>query len=280
MTASGVRVLPPELAFDLEAATCRIVGFLRDRLDAAGLATYVLGLSGGVDSACAAALAVRAIGSDHLLTVKLPSRSSSSASRADAELVEDALGIPTERRLLIEIGPMVHGWLAGTGERAPHPLRMGNVAARCRMVVLWDLAMKHHGVVLGTENRTESLLGYFTIYGDAGTAVEPIPALYKSQVWALAAHLGVPEQVVSKDPTADLWDGQTDEGELGLRYTDADQVLYWAVDRGLSAAGVATRTGLREPEVARVLERHRATAFKHELPYRLTSDAVRGSAGP
>ena len=240
----------------------------------------MLGLSGGVDSACAAALAVRAGGAERLLTVKLPSRSSSPASQADAELVEEALGIPPERRLLVEIGPMVDGWLQAVGETSPQPLRMGNVAARCRMVVLWDLAMKHRGVVLGTENRTESLLGYFTIYGDAGTAVEPIAALYKSQVWALAAHLGVPEQVVSKDPTADLWDGQTDEGELGLRYADADRVLYWAVDRGLSAAGVVTRTGLGVPEVARVLERHRATAFKRELPYRLASDAQRGSAAP
>ena len=139
------------------------------------------------------------------------------------------------------------------------------------MVVLWDLAMKHRGIVLGTENRTESLLGYFTIYGDAGTAVEPIAPLYKTQVWALASYLGLPDTIITKDPTADLWAGQTDEDELGVSYLEADQVLYWAVDRGLDASEVREQTGLSETSVARVLSRFQATAFKREIPYRLDS---------
>jgi NAD+ synthase len=122
--------------------------------------------------------------------------------------------------------------------------------------------------VLGTENRTENLLGYFTIYGDAGTAVEPISPFYKSQVWALAEHLGLPRQVISKAPTADLWAGQTDESELGMRYEDADRVLYWAVDRGSSDADTAARTGLPAEVVARVLDRWRASQFKRDIPYR------------
>jgi NAD+ synthase len=138
------------------------------------------------------------------------------------------------------------------------------------MLVLWDLASKHRGIVLGTENRTENLLGYFTIYGDAGSAVEPITSLYKSQIWALAAHLGLPEQVIQKPPTADLWPGQTDEGELGVRYTEADRVLYWHVDRGLAPDQVTSRTGLPPEVVSRVIDRYRATEFKRSIPYRFS----------
>jgi NAD+ synthase len=268
MQSDATRDLPAELAFDPGQTADSIAQFLRRRLDEAGLDTYVLGLSGGVDSACAAALAVRAVGPERLLTVKLPSSTSSPASWMDAEAVEAALGLPPERRLMVEIGPMVDGWRAVIGDPDPHALRVGNVAARCRMVVLWDLAAKHRGVVLGTENRTESLLGYFTIYGDAGSAVEPIASLYKSQVWTLSEYLGVPRRVVEKPPTADLWTGQTDESELGMRYVEADRVLHWAVDRGLSVQATAQQAGLPELAVAHVLARYRATAFKREIPYR------------
>lgn len=268
MQSDAARALPSELSFDPEQTADAIAQFLRRRLDAAGLDTYVLGLSGGIDSACAAALAVRAVGPERLLTVKLPSPTSSPASQTDAEVVEVALGLPPERRLLVEIGPMVDGWRTGIGDPDPHAPRIGNVAARCRMIVLWDLAARQRGVVLGTENRTESLLGYFTIYGDAGSAVEPIASLYKSQVWTLSDHLGVPRRVVEKTPTADLWTGQTDESELGMRYVDADRVLHWAVDRGLSPEATAQQTGLPEAAVALVLARYCATAFKREIPYR------------
>jgi NAD+ synthase len=165
---------------------------------------------------------------------------------------------------------MVDGWRAAIGDADPEPLRIGNVAARARMVVLWDLAAKYRGIVLGTENRTESLLGYFTIYGDAGSAVEPITGLYKSQIWALSDYLGVPRSVIDKPPTADLWAGQTDESELGMRYADADRVLHWAVDRGSSPGETAERTGLPESAVATVLARYHATAFKREIPYSFT----------
>lgn len=268
MTAQSARALPPELAFDPERTAAEIAAFLRHRLNVSGLACYVLGLSGGVDSACSAALAARAVGPDRLVTVKMPSRTSSPASQADAEAVEEALGIPADRRLLVEVGPIVDGWRATVGEAEPPPLRRGNAAARARMLVLWDLAAKYRGIVLGTENRTENLLGYFTIYGDAGTAVEPITSLYKSQIWALAQYLGLPRQVIEKAPTADLWAGQTDEDELGARYVDADRVLYWAVDHALPVAETAARTGLSPAVVERVLARYRATEFKRAIPYR------------
>lgn len=268
MTANSTHSLPPELDFDHGRATDEILAFLRRRLDAASLATYVLGLSGGVDSACAAALAARAVGPERLVTVKMPSRTSSPESRLDAEAVEEALGVPPAQRVLVEIGPMVDGWHRAVGDAEPTPLRRGNVAARSRMIVLWDLAARQRGIVLGTENRTEGLLGYFTIYGDAGSAVEPIAGLYKTQVWSLSRHLGVPRQVVEKPPTADLWVGQTDEDELGARYADADRVLYWTIDRRLAPDDVAERTGLAADVVRRVLARYRVSQFKREIPYR------------
>jgi NAD+ synthase len=270
MTETAPRVLPDDLAFDMDAAIQGVCAFLRARLDEARLTHYVLGLSGGVDSACSAGLAVRALGPERLVTVKMPSASSVGASLADAEAVEEALAIPASNRFLIPVAPIVEGWRTATGETpgSVADLRVGNVAARARMLVLWDQAARHQAIVLGTENRTENLLGYFTIYGDAGTAVEPISPFFKSQVWALAGQLGLPEQVIRKAPTADLWAGQTDESELGMRYEDADRVLYWAVDRGNSAADTSARTGLPLEVVSRVLDRWRATQFKRDLPYR------------
>ena len=270
MPETAPRVLPDDLAFDIDAAVERGCAFLRARLEEAGLARYVLGLSGGVDSACSAGLAVRALGADRLVTVKMPSATSLAASLADAEGVEEALGTPASNRLLIPVAPIVDGWRMATGE-APGSVadvRVGNVAARARMLVLWDQAARHQAIVLGTENRTENLLGYFTVYGDAGTAVEPLSPFYKSQVWALADRLGLPEQVIRKAPTADLWAGQTDESELGMRYEDADCVLYWAIERGNSATDTAARTGLPPEVVARILDRWRASQFKRDLPYR------------
>jgi NAD+ synthase len=269
MAAQLTRTLPDELQFDHVRATDEAVAFLQRRLESANLDTYVLGLSGGVDSACSAALAVRAVGPDRVVTVKMPAPTSAPASQADAEAVEDALGIPATHRLVVEVGPMVDGWRAAVGESDPPPLRRGNVAARARMIVLWDLAAKYRGIVLGTENRTEGLLGYFTIYGDAGSAVEPIAGLFKSQVWSLSRHLGVPRQVIEKPPTADLWVGQTDEDELGASYDNADRVLYWSVDRELTPEETATTTGLARAVVDRVLGRYQATQFKREVPYRL-----------
>jgi NAD+ synthase len=202
-----------------------LVEFLKDETRQAGFTRGVLGLSGGVDSAVCAALAAKALGPENVLGVIMPYRTSSPESRADAELVAGRIGIKTE---LVEITPMVEPYLRAVGDA--DRVRAGNVMARQRMIILYDLSQRDRSLVLGTSNKTELLLGYGTLFGDMACAINPLGDLYKSQVWQLARALGLPEQVVTKKPSADLWDGQTDEGEFGFTYADVDRVLYLMID--------------------------------------------------
>ncbi len=214
-----------------------LVSFLRDETGKAGFRKGVLGLSGGVDSALCAALAVRALGPENVLGVILPYRTSSPESRADAEAVASALGMRTE---VVDITPMVDPYLEAA--KVQDNVRAGNVMARQRMIVLYDISQRDHSLVLGTSNKTELLLGYGTLFGDTASALNPLGDLYKTQVWQLARAVGVPERVVNKKPSADLWAGQTDEGEMGFSYEDVDRLLYVMVDErrtddDLNAAG-------------------------------------------
>jgi NAD+ synthase len=188
-----------------------LTAFVRDEVGRIGLDRVVLGLSGGVDSACAAAIAARALGADHVLGVMMPYRSSSPASERDANAVAQALGIRTRT---IEIRRQLDGYFVLFPQASKE--RRGNKMARERMTILYDLSAAERALVLGTSNKTELLLGYGTVYGDMASALNPIGDLYKTQIWGLAAHLGVPEHVVRKAPSADLWEGQTDEHELGF----------------------------------------------------------------
>ena len=214
--------LPEELAIDTAVARRVIAEFIRGQLEQAGFERAVLGLSGGIDSALVAYLVAEAIGADRLLAVMLPYRTSSPASRADAESVVAALGC---RHDVVDITAMVDGYFGtGTtpGAEGPDspvagPLRRGNFAARMRMTVLYDRSVTWGGLVVGTGNKTESLIGYTTVFGDAACAFNPIGDLYKSQVRQLAVALGVPDAIVRKAPSADLWPGQTDENEAGLQ---------------------------------------------------------------
>ena len=221
--------LPSELLIDTAVAR-RIIGeFIRGHLRQTGFERVILNLSGGLDSALVAFLVAEAIGAERLLCLLLPYRTSSPESRADAESVVAQLGCESK---VLDITPIVDGYLemALTGQEVER-VRRGNFAARARMAVLYDQSVPWRGLPAGTGNKTEALLGYTTIYGDNAAAFLPIGDLYKSQVRQLAADMGVPAAILEKPPTADLWPGQTDEGELGMTYADMDRLLYWLVDR-------------------------------------------------
>ena len=222
--------LPPLPAIEPTQAVQVITAFIRSQMDQTGFSRLVVGLSGGVDSAAVAYLAARAVGADNLLAVRMPYRTSSEASETDALRVVENLGCRTER---IEITPMVDPMLelVSGDDDASLNVRRGNVMARQRMIILYDRSAAFDALVIGTSNKTEALLGYGTLHGDMAAAMQPIGDLYKTQLRAVARELGVPEQVVVKPPSADLWPGQTDEGELGRSYDSLDRVLFALVDR-------------------------------------------------
>jgi NAD+ synthase len=257
-------VSAPLPAIDAQLAIGVITGFIRSQLEQTGFSRLVVGLSGGVDSATVAYLAARTIGPDNLLGVRMPYRSSSPDAETDALRVVTALGCRSER---VDITPMVDPMLAvmsGSDEDALR-VRRGNVMARQRMIVLYDRSAAFEALVAGTGNKTEALLGYGTLYGDMAAAIAPIGDLYKSQLRAVAGALGVPDEILAKPPSADLWPGQTDEGELGASYDDLDRVLFALVDRRWSAERCAA-AGLDARLVAWVAERVARNEFKRQVP--------------
>jgi NAD+ synthase len=261
---TGLDESAPLPAVDAALAVGIIVDFIRRQLDQAGFSRLVVGLSGGVDSATVAFLAGRAIGPDNLLAVRMPYATSSEASETDALRVVTALGCRTER---VDISPMVDPMLAliTDDDPATRNVRRGNVMARQRMVVLYDRSAAFDALVIGTSNKTEALLGYGTLHGDMAAALAPIGDLYKTQLRAVAAELGVPEEVVAKPPSADLWPGQTDEGELGRSYDMLDRALYALVDRRWSVDR-CERAGLPRDLVEWVERRVARMEFKRQLP--------------
>jgi NAD+ synthase len=252
--------LPAELAIDTDIARTVIGEFIRGQLRQAGFERLVLGLSGGIDSALVAFLVADAIGADRLLCVLMPYRTSSDASRADATLVVERLGAASE---LVDISPMVDAFFAADPDASP--VRRGNVMARQRMTVLYDRSVTWGGLVVGTGNKTESLIGYTTLFGDSACAFNPIGDLYKSQVRQLAQALGVPDRIITKPPSADLWPGQTDEGEAGFSYPVLDRLLYWRVDRRRSDEEM-TELGFDLELVARVDRMIATSEFKRQVP--------------
>lgn len=252
--------LPSELAIDTDVAR-RVIGeFIRGQLRQAGFERAVIGLSGGIDSALVAYLVAEAVGADQLLCVMLPYKASSPASRADAETIVAALGASGT---LVEITPMVDGYFAGFPDASP--LRRGNFAARQRMAVLYDHSVTFGGLVVGTGNKTESLIGYTTLFGDSACAFNPIGDLYKSQVRQLAMAMGVPDAVVRKAPSADLWPGQTDESEGGFSYPLLDRLLFWRVDKRRSTDELVAM-GFEADLVARVDRMIATSEFKRQVP--------------
>jgi NAD+ synthase len=248
------------LALNIPIVRTILTKFLRDESHNAGFERGVLGLSGGVDSAVVAYLAAEALGKENLRAVIMPYRTSNPASRVDAELVVEQLGIPSE---IVDISPMVDAYLEKAGN--PGPLRRGNVMARQRMIVLYDISNRDRALVYGTSNKTEILLGYGTLFGDLACALNPLGDLYKTQVWHLAEALGVPEQIITKKPSADLWEGQTDEGEMGLTYARVDQLLYAMVDERRNKKELM-EMGFEEEFIDRVHTMMRVNQFKRRPP--------------
>jgi len=247
------------LAIDPELTRKWLVSFLKDEVvRRRGFKKGLVGLSGGVDSALTAFLAAEALGKDNVVGVRMPYRTSSPESLEHAQLVIDKLGIPS---LTIDISDAVDALLKQVGNHDPH--RLGNIMARQRMIVLFDLSAKHNALPLGTSNKSERLLGYFTWHGDDAPPVNPLGDLFKTQVWALARHVGVPEEIVGKPATADLIKGQTDEGDLGVSYLHADRILYHLI-RGEESP--PSPRGFTKEEVEIVRKRLDSTHWKRRLP--------------
>jgi NAD+ synthase len=249
-----------DLSIDPRETVRILTGFIRAEVERTGVSRMVVGLSGGLDSAVAAYLAARALGSESVVGVLMPCRTSSPDSAADAEKVVGALGIMGER---IDISTIVDAYSTLLGRVSRN--RLGNIMARARMTLLYDRSVIHRALVLGTSNKTELLLGYGTLHGDLASAINPLGDLYKTQVRALAAHLKVPLSIRRKPPSADLWPDQSDEGEFGFSYDEADRLLALLIDARVSRA-TAIAAGYKATLVDRVTRLVVRSHFKRRLP--------------
>jgi NAD+ synthase len=249
-----------DLTINTDLAREILTSFIHSEITRAGFTKAVIALSGGLDSALSCYLAAEALGPQNVLAIRMPYRTSSSDSLEHAQLVIDALGVQSTT---IPITEMVDPYF----ERFPEASRMrrGNVMARARMIVLYDQSEDFRGLVVGTGNKTEILLGYTTLYGDSACALNPLGDLYKTQVRQLSRALGVPAAIIDKAPSADLWTNQTDEGELGFTYEEVDRLLYLLIDQRYSPAE-CTAAGFSESFVQTVVQRVRRNHFKRVLP--------------
>jgi len=248
------------LSIDTELVRKILTGFIRSEITRVGMSRAVVNLSGGIDSALSCVLAAEAMGPENVLAIRLPYKSSSQDSLDHAQLVIDQFGV---RSVTVPITEMVDPLIAAFPDMSP--VRKGNIMARTRMVVAYDQSEAFHGLVVGTGNKTEILLGYTTLYGDSACAINPIGDLYKTQVRQLSRALGIPEAIIAKPPSADLWVGQTDEGELGFTYAQADQLLALLVDQRYRPEE-CVEAGFEERFVRLVVERVRRNQFKRILP--------------
>jgi NAD+ synthase len=249
-----------KLSINPDLARTVLKTFLRDEIRKVGVEHAVIGLSGGIDSALACYLTAQAIGAHNVYAVRLPYHTSSQDSLDHAQLVIEALGVNSET---VDITDMVEPLIArtpGIDEK-----RRGNLMARARMIVLYDRSAQHRGLVIGTSNKTELLLGYGTLYGDMASALNPLGDLYKTQVRQLSRALGVPQPIIDKAPSADLWSGQTDEKEMGLTYAEVDQLLYLLIDQRYSP-DECVEAGFERAYVDRVWRMVRTSHFKRRGP--------------
>jgi NAD+ synthase len=249
-----------DLSINTKLATQILSNFIHSEITRVGFQRAVVGLSGGLDSALSCFLAAKALGADNVLAIRMPYRSSSQDSLDDAQRVIDATGV---QNLTIPITEMVDTLIANFPDM--DNMRKGNIMARTRMVVLFDQSAAFQGLVVGTGNKTEILLGYTTIYGDSACAINPLGDLYKTQVRQLSRELGVPLSVIEKPPSADLWKGQTDEGELGFTYEEVDRLLFLLVDERFSPEE-CVEAGFAKGFVDEVVKKIQRNHFKRVMP--------------
>lgn len=249
-----------KLHIDLNKIEQILVDFVREEVTKSGFKKVVLGLSGGIDSAIVAYIAAKALGPENVLGIMMPYKSSSKESVEHAKLVIKDLGIDSK---LIEITPMVDAYFSMEPEISN--MRKGNKMARERMTILYDYSAKLNALVLGTSNKTEILLGYSTQFGDSASALNPIGDLYKTHIWELSKHMGVPFELIEKKPSADLWEGQTDENELGFSYLMADQILYRMIDERKSVTTLIEE-GYDKEIIEKIEKKIKFSQYKRKLP--------------
>lgn len=253
-------MIDTNLTINTDLAREILTGFVRTEVTRTGLSRAVIGLSGGIDSALSCVLAVEALGKDNVLAVRMPYKASSKDSLDHAQLLIDQLEIPSKT---IEITDMVEPLFKLDSEISN--MRKGNIMARERMIVLYDQSEVFKGLVIGTSNKTEILLGYSTLYGDSASAMNPIGDLYKTQVRQLSRAMNIPAPIVDKAPSADLWADQTDEKELGFTYEEVDKLLYLLIDQRYSPQE-AIEAGFEEKFVQGVVNRVRRYQYKRMQP--------------
>jgi NAD+ synthase len=249
---------------NLGIAQNRIIDFILNETRKAGVDGAVIGISGGIDSALAATLAVRALGKDHVLGIHMPESGLTPAEDSkDARALADWLGIELQ---IIDISGIISAFMAALPEsKSADRLSMGNLKARIRMSLLYFHANRMNRMVIGTGNKTEILLGYFTKYGDGGVDLEPIGGLYKTEVWELSRRLGIPDSLITKKPSAGLWTGQTDEAELGISYVKVDEVLR-KLEQNEDPKTILNTLGISEEQLNSVMSRIEKSEHKRNLP--------------
>lgn len=248
------------LSIDPNRVKKKIVHFIRHKMKGAKRDIAVIGLSGGLDSSCVAHLAVEALGKKKVFGLVLPSMVTCKETIQKINRFSKKLGIRAKR---VDIAPMMRAYFKQV--KTEDPILIGNRAARERMAVLYDFSFRLNGIVLGTTNKTELSIGYFTKYGDGGVDIEPIADLYKTQVVELSEFLGVPQEIVNRVPTAELWKGQTDEGEIGIPYKVLDQILYYLIDKRYSERDIRAR-GFSIREIKKVRQLVESSQHKREIP--------------
>lgn len=251
------------LTIDPQKTTEQLVAFLKTSFTKAGFSRAVMALSGGVDSSTSCALAVRALGAENVFPALLPYGALNSQGVLDTMMVVEWLKIPLKNIARVDIKSTVDQ--ITKLDLNMDQVRLGNIMARVRMIYLFDQAKKRQALMVGTENKSEHLLGYYTRFGDEASDIEPLRNLYKTQVYQLAKHLGVPEAILAKPPSAGLWEGQTDEGELGFSYEVADEILFGLYDEKKTSEELVV-SGFDQAVITRVRSWVEKNAFKHNLP--------------